>query len=220
MQLDEGTLELLVTNFIMADSYRNENPEIDATNVFSISTLAYDPDAQVKWKFEKNKAPMNKDMFYGKAVHEFLQSRFQKMGYVSEMKLHYVIPFDWGIDKLQNIVLIGHVDLWHPFDGTLIEIKSSLWSDKITDYMVRQVGTYAGILKQMNKPVSQVFVLKINSKINIHLLTDEEISNSLTEIENRAISVANHLKTLIQLGQLEPISESEAVMKNLNRDTT
>ncbi len=191
-------LERLVLEMITHDEYREKNPEIDRANVFSISTLAYDAAKQFEKKMKPMESqPTNYDMFHGKAVHEYLQWRFRKLGFIDEVKLQYVLPFDWGIEELQNIILIGHVDLWDPVTGVLIEIKSSLWSDRISDYMIRQAAAYAYILRALQKNVTHVYIVKVNTRVTVYELSDDEITRYWNEIEERAYNVAKRLRNEI-----------------------
>ncbi len=199
-------LARVIEDMITHDDYREKNPEIDKLNVFSISTLAYDYMAQYRKKTGQEKShPTNFDMFHGKAIHEYLQKRFMDFGYLSEVKLVHVLPFDWEIDALknENITLIGHVDLYSPADETLIELKSSLWSDKISEYMIRQAATYAYIMRGEGYDVSYVYVVKVNSKISIYQLTEDDILKYYNEIEERAYNVAEKLRNDVLSGKLE-----------------
>jgi len=198
MAMKTEDLERLITGLIVHDDYREKNPEVDMANVFSISTLAYDAMKQFEKKMKPNASqPTNFDMFHGKSVHEFIQWRLRKMGFIDEVKLQYVLPYDWGIEELQNIVLIGHVDLWDPVTGVLIELKSSLWSDRISEYMIRQAAAYAYILRALGKNVTQVFIVKVNTRISVYELTDDDITRGWNEIEERAYEVARKLRNEI-----------------------
>jgi len=187
-------IEDRILKYIAEDEYARRNPEINEPNVFSVSTLSWDWHDQVRYKCMKGnhiKNDTNFDMFRGKAIHEYLQRRFVADGWVAEMKLSEYLDGIFVGDK--HVRIIGHVDLYDPVMGILIELKSSQWSDKISQSYITQAGAYAVMLMNARFRVNAVHVVKINSKLTRYTLTPDDITNAYAAIVERARLAADEI---------------------------
>jgi len=187
-------VEDIIMKYITADEYARENPEINDINVFSVSTLSWDWHDQVRYKCAKGnhiKKDVNFDMFRGKAIHEFLQRRFVADGWIAEMKLSEYLDGIFVDGK--RVRLIGHVDLYDAVSGVVIELKSSMWSDKISESYITQAGTYAVMLRNSRFHVDTVHVIKINSRVSRYTLTESDIIESYATIVKRAALAADEI---------------------------
>jgi len=184
----------LIEKMITEDSYAQENPEINELNVFSVSTLAYDYMEQVKKKFSspKHDTKTNLTMFRGKAIHEWIQSRFRLSGWIPEYKIIKELPLSEpkeinGI-TYDRIKIIGHADLYDPNGKTVIEIKTTETAHTIMPYHLLQVAFYAHELN------AQGVIILINSnKVIQRNLTYHEIDNGHAEIVKRAYQAWNQI---------------------------
>jgi len=184
----------LIEKMITEDSYAQENPEINELNVFSVSTLAYDYMEQVKKKFSSPKYDIktNLTMFRGKAIHEWIQSRFRLSGWIPEYKIIKELPLSEpkeinGI-TYDRIKIIGHADLYDPNGKTVIEIKTTETAHTIMPYHLLQVAFYAHELN------AQGVIILINSnKVIQRNLTYHEIDNGHAEIVKRAYQAWNQI---------------------------
>jgi len=193
-----------LNKIITADEYAAANPEINDVNVFSVSTLAWDWRRQVAYKCMKGnhmRDETNMDMFRGKAVHEFIQRRLVVEGWAAEMKLSEYIDDAYVAGK--RVRLIGHVDLYEPKEGVIVELKSSQWSDRIVDSYVIQAGAYAAMLRNMKLKVNLVYVVKINSKITTKVLFEEEIIHAYETIKERARLAANEIEKCLNMNPID-----------------
>jgi len=176
----------LIEKMITADTYAQENPEINELNVFSVSTLAYSWEEQVKKKFSKEKydTKTNLVMFRGKAIHEWIQSRFRLSGWIPEYKLEKTLPIQpitLKEKEYDHIKLIGHADLFNPNEKTVIEIKTTETAHTIMPYHLLQVAFYAHELN-----ATGVIILINSNKVIQRNLTANEIENGYNEIIRRA----------------------------------
>jgi len=181
-----GDIAAAILRHVTADDYARENPEIDDPNVFSVSTLAWDWERQARFKCMRGphvRAAANFDMFRGKAVHEFLQKRFVAEGWVAELKLSEYLDVYVGDRRVR---LIGHVDLYEPSTGTVLELKSSVWSDGIAEGYIVQAGTYAAMLRNARFRVGGVHVAKINSKVTVYTLSEDDVARAYATVVGRA----------------------------------
>ena len=197
-------IESKILEFIAADEYAAANPEINESNVFSVSTLAWDWKRQVEYKCKAGnhaRAEVNYDMFRGKAIHEYLQRRFEREGWIAEFKLSKYLDDVKVGDK--RVMIIGHVDLYHPDTGVIVELKSSQWSDKISESYVIQAGTYAYILHEMGLRVTNVHVIKINSKLTRYTLSDSDVTRAYHEIVTRAALAADNITKCLNSPKLD-----------------
>jgi len=184
----------LIEKMITADTYAQENPEINELNVFSVSTLAYDYMEQVKKKFSSPKYDVktNLVMFRGKAIHEWIQSRFRLSGWIPEYKITKELPLSEPKEINGNIYdrikIIGHADLYDPNGKTVIEIKTTETAHSIMPYHLLQVAFYAHELN------AQGVIILINSnKVIQRNLTFHEIDSGHAEIIKRAYQAWNQI---------------------------
>jgi len=200
----------LIERMITEDSYTQENPEINELNVFSVSTLAYSWEEQVKKKFSSPKYDIktNLTMFRGKAIHEWIQSRFRLSGWIPEYKIIKELPLSEPKEingvSYDRIKIIGHADLYDPNGKTVIEIKTTETAHTIMPYHLLQVAFYAHELN------AQGVIILINSnKVIQRNLTSTEIENGYNEIIKRANLAWKQILTNIALW-----SWNETVTKN------
>ena len=184
----------LIEKMITEDSYAQENPEINELNVFSVSTLAYDYMEQVKKKFSSPKYDVktNLVMFRGKAIHEWIQSRFRLSGWIPEYKIIKELPLsepkEINGNTYDRIKIIGHADLYDPNGKTVIEIKTTETAHTIMPYHLLQVAFYAHELN------AQGIIILINSnKVIQRNLTYHEIDSGHAEIVKRAYQAWNQI---------------------------
>jgi len=184
----------LIEKMITADVYAQENPEINELNVFSVSTLAYSWEEQVKKKFSSPKYDVktNLVMFRGKAIHEWIQSRFRLSGWIPEYKITKELPLSEpqqiNGNTYDRIKIIGHADLYDPNGKTVIEIKTTETAHTIMPYHLLQVAFYAHELN------AQGVIILINSnKVIQRNLTFHEIDHGHAEIIKRAYQAWNQI---------------------------
>jgi len=184
----------LIERMITADNYAQENPEINELNVFSVSTLAYSWEEQVKKKFTSPKYDIktNLVMFRGKAIHEWIQSRFRLSGWIPEYKIIKELPLSEphqiNGNTYDHIKIIGHADLYDPNGKTVIEIKTTETAHVIMPYHLLQVAFYAHELN-----ASGVIILINSNKVIQRNLTFHEIDNGHAEIVKRAYQAWNQI---------------------------
>jgi hypothetical protein len=183
-----------IEKLITTDSYAQENPEINELNVFSVSTLAYSWEEQVKKKFSPQKYDVktNLTMFRGKAIHEWIQSRFRLSGWIPEYKIEKIIPIYPVVLKdreYNHIKIIGHADLYNPNNKTVIEIKTTETAHMILPYHILQTAFYAYELN-----AAGVIILINSNKVIQRNLTATEIENGYNEIIRRANSAWNQIQ--------------------------
>ena len=184
----------LIEKMITADVYAQENPEINELNVFSVSTLAYSWEEQVKKKFSSPKYDVktNLVMFRGKAIHEWIQSRFRLSGWIPEYKIVKELPLSEpqqiNGNTYDRIKIIGHADLYDPNGKTVIEIKTTETAHTIMPYHLLQVAFYAHELK-----ASGVIILINSNKVIQRNLTFHEIDSGHAEIIKRAYQAWNQI---------------------------
>ena len=162
--------------------------------MFSVSTLAWDWRRQAEYKCRGGnhvRNEVNFDMFRGKAIHEYLQRRFERKGWIAEMKLSKYLD-DIEVSG-RRVMIIGHVDLYEPERGIIVELKSSQWSDKIIDSHIVQAGAYAAMMREMTLKVSDVHVIKINSKVIRYTLSEDDIIRGYRTIIERARMAAHEI---------------------------
>jgi len=184
----------IIEEMITEDTYAQENPEINELNVFSVSTLAYSWEEQVKKKFSSPKYDVktNLVMFRGKAIHEWIQSRFRLSGWIPEYKIVKELPLsepkEINGNTYDRIKIIGHADLYDPNGKTVIEIKTTETAHTIMPYHLLQVAFYAHELN------AQGVIILINSnKVIQRNLTYHEIDNGHAEIIKRAYQAWNQI---------------------------
>ena len=184
----------LIEKMITEDSYAQENPEINELNVFSVSTLAYAWEEQVKKKFSSPKYDVktNLVMFRGKAIHEWIQSRFRLSGWIPEYKIVKELPLsepkEINGNTYDHIKIIGHADLYDPNGKTVIEIKTTETAHTIMPYHLLQVAFYAHELN-----ASGIIILINSNKVIQRNLTFHEIDNGHAEIVKRAYQAWNQI---------------------------
>ena len=199
----------IIEKMITEDVYTQENPEINELNVFSVSTLAYAMEEQVKKKFSQPKYDVktNLVMFRGKAIHEWIQTRFRMSGWIPEYKLEKTLPIEpitLNEKEYNHIKIIGHADLYNPTDNVVIEIKTTETAHSIMPYHLLQAAFYAHELN------AQGVIILINShKVIQRNLTSTEIENGYNEIIKRANLAWKQILTNIALW-----SWNETVIKN------
>ena len=184
----------LIEKMITADTYAQENPEINELNVFSVSTLAYSWEEQVKKKFSSPKYDVktNLVMFRGKAIHEWIQSRFRLSGWIPEYKIVKELPLSEpqqiNGNTYDHIKIIGHADLYDPNGKTVIEIKTTETAHNIMPYHLLQVAFYAHELN-----ASGIIILINSNKVIQRNLTFHEIDSGHAEIIKRAYQAWNQI---------------------------
>ena len=184
----------LIEKMITADTYAQENPEINELNVFSVSTLAYSWEEQVKKKFSSPKYNIktNLTMFHGKAIHEWIQSRFRLSGWIPEYKIVKELPLSEpqqiNGNTYDRIKIIGHADLYDPNGKTVIEIKTTETAHTIMPYHLLQAAFYAHELN-----ASGVIILINSNKVIQRNLTFHEIDSGHAEIIKRAYQAWNQI---------------------------
>jgi len=184
----------LIEKMITADVYAQENPEINELNVFSVSTLAYSWEEQVKKKFSQPKYDVktNLVMFRGKAIHEWIQSRFRLSGWIPEYKIIKELPLSEPKEingvSYDRIKIIGHADLYDPNGKTVIEIKTTETAHTIMPYHLLQVAFYAHELN-----ATGVIILINSNKVIQRNLTFHEIDHGHAEIIKRAYQAWNQI---------------------------
>ena len=199
----------IIEKMITEDVYTQENPEINELNVFSVSTLAYSWEEQVKKKFSSQKYDVktNLAMFRGKAIHEWIQSRFRMSGWIPEYKLEKTLLIETitlNEKEYNHIKIIGHADLYNPTDNVVIEIKTTETAHSIMPYHLLQTAFYAHELN-----ASGVIILINSHKVIQRNLTSTEIENGHAEIIKRANLAWKQILTNIALW-----SWNETVIKN------
>jgi len=186
----------LIEKMITEDTYAQENPEINKLNVFSVSTLAYSWEEQVKKKFaqEKYDTKTNLVMFRGKAIHEWIQNRFRLSGWIPEYKIEKTIPLPSPSVMRDNtydyIKIIGHADLYNPNEHVVIEIKTTESAHMILPYHILQTAFYAYKLNAKG-----IIILINSNKIIQKDLTYSETENGYYEIIRRANLAWNQITT-------------------------
>jgi len=184
----------LIERMITEDSYAQENPEINELNVFSVSTLAYSWEEQVKKKFTSPKYDIktNLVMFRGKAIHEWIQSRFRLSGWIPEYKIIKELPLSEpqqiNGNTYDRIKIIGHADLYDPNGKTVIEIKTTETAHTIMPYHLLQVAFYAHELN-----AAGIIILINSNKVIQRNLTYHEIDSGHAEIVKRAYQAWNQI---------------------------
>jgi len=184
----------LIEKMITADVYAQENPEINELNVFSVSTLAYSWEEQVKKKFSPPKYDVktNLVMFRGKAIHEWIQSRFRLSGWIPEYKIVKELPLSEpqqiNGNTYDRIKIIGHADLYDPNGKTVIEIKTTETAHNIMPYHLLQLAFYAHELN-----ASGIIILINSNKVIQRNLTFHEIDHGHAEIIKRAYQAWNQI---------------------------
>ena len=184
----------LIEKMITLDTYAQENPEINEMNVFSVSTLAYSWEEQVKKKFSPQKPDVktNLVMFRGKTIHEWIQNRFRLSGWIPEYKIVKELPLNEPKEingvSYDRIKIIGHADLYDPSGKIVIEIKTTETAHTIMPYHLLQVAFYAHELN-----ASGIIILINSNKIIQRNLTYHEIDHGHAEIIKRAYQAWNQI---------------------------
>ena len=168
----------IVRTVVRGSSYQKMYPQIKNFNVFSISRLSWDWNKQVEWKLGKGKDEYNPHMMVGRVVGQAVQNAFIKTdpGWNADQTVEIHLPFEWKRNNFNGIILLGHIDLVHHEKRNIIELKSSVYSSKISERALMQASAYwAGTLhatgKDYKTKVIKVFIppkekiLKYNEKI-------------------------------------------------------
>lgn len=172
---------------------RSESPE-----VFTISSLARGVKAEYDRKIDpKRPSNDNSDTMHGKAIHAYLQERFAKEGYQREIGVVTKIPYEYTYNGMHvnEMVLVGYVDLFHPTRHEVIELKSTL-KDRalIAKHMKVQLAMYTSLLEQKYNQEMQAQILRVSAKEeSLYSLTRNEIEEYSQLVIDRAKEVADML---------------------------
>lgn len=190
----------LITGQRNKTTYADMHPEILRSNVFSISTLAYDYKKQVNWKHypdDKYHPIVNPPMWFGQASH----SHFQEIlcaynpDWAIEEEITYRIPYPQGL-KFKELVLLGHVDLINHKERVIIELKTSLWGNgKMPVYYMNQLGAYTYIVQGEDVEDWQAQIIKISrTGVCEWTLTQKQILRGYANVLRAAMNAAQELK--------------------------
>ena len=192
---------------IVGKTYEQMYPDINRMNHFSISTLAYSVDKQVDWKLgHRDSVAPNTLMFFGKAVHEYVQRSFRDTSYVEEGEVRYMLPYKWQFAPVKDICLLGHMDMISHEERTIIEIKTSIYGksdSEFSEYYFRQAGMYGKILKDKTDVDYKVLIVRINHSVQVVEVTPEQQSQFSGQLIQRAYEAAQRLDYAYQGGMFD-----------------
>src|SRR6266702_4502223 len=135
-------------------------------NVYNISSLTHGPAVFLANRLKPHINGFNRHLIRGAAIDELVKARLDAWDSDNGHILKWTLPFSWKDKTLQDILILGHFDLFK--DDMVLEIKAPESEErfKANGSMLRarrQVAAYAKILSLKLGRKIQAFVVTINS---------------------------------------------------------
>lgn len=220
-KMEDEERERIRKAIVNDDAVRGIQNFADATNVFSVNTLAAKGVENQVWKKENHNTQLavNRDPSYflssGKALHELIQNH-EGTQFKHEIPVALIVPYKWKNINADKVVVWGRIDSYLPATKTVYEISTTSWKESATPprWYYYKVALMTEAMAVSIKAENSACLIHLYDHerpmgkktehivgINTRFLTKGEVESSLREVVWRAKETARIIDEKVGKGK-------------------